>query len=37
MSECIVQAIKSIAPGFVTGDLGGGFRVPPLEPFHINQ
>jgi len=37
MSECVVQAIRAIAPGFVAGDLGGGFRVPSLEPFHIKQ
>ncbi|XP_070496890.1 circadian clock-controlled protein daywake-like [Chironomus tepperi] len=37
MSECVVQAINAIAPGFATGDLGGGFRVPTLEPFHIKQ
>lgn len=37
MSECIVQVINVIAPNFVTGDLGGGFKVPSLEPFNIKQ
>jgi hypothetical protein len=37
ISECIVRAVVSLIPRLATGDLGGGFNVPSLEPFYIRE
>jgi len=37
MSQCIVNAIETLQPRFASGDLGGGWIVPKLEPFHIKE
>ncbi|CAG9812007.1 unnamed protein product [Chironomus riparius] len=37
MSQCIVNAIEVLQPRFASGDLGGGWIVPKLEPFHIKE
>ncbi|CRL04043.1 CLUMA_CG017158, isoform A [Clunio marinus] len=35
MADCIIKSIRKLQPSLVSGDLGGGFVVPPLEPFKI--
>jgi Haemolymph juvenile hormone binding protein (JHBP) len=37
MSQCIITAIKGLQPKLITGDLGDGFKVPPIEPFSLTK
>ncbi|KAL7015275.1 hypothetical protein ACKWTF_016372 [Chironomus riparius] len=37
ISECIVRSVTALLPKLATGDLGGGFRVPALEPFVLKE
>jgi hypothetical protein len=37
ISECIVRSVTALLPRLATGDFGGGFRVPPLEPFFLKE
>ena len=37
ISQCIAKAIEELKPHFVTGDFGGGYIVPKLEPMSIKE
>lgn len=35
VSQCIVNLMEKLQPSLATGDLGGGYIVPKLEPLFI--
>lgn len=37
MTGCIIDAIKTIQPLLVNGDLGDGFVVPSIDPFSLEK
>ncbi|XP_070496794.1 protein takeout-like [Chironomus tepperi] len=37
ISDCIVRSVTALLPRLATGDLGGGFKVPSLEPFVLKE
>ncbi|KAG5666677.1 hypothetical protein PVAND_014692 [Polypedilum vanderplanki] len=37
ISDCMIEAIKALQPKMADGNLGDGFRIPPQEPFYIND
>jgi len=37
MSECMAKAIEVLKPRLASGDLGGGYLVPQVEPLHFSE
>lgn len=37
ISHCIARAIEFLKPSLETGDFGGGYLVPKLEPMFIKE
>lgn len=34
---CIIESVNKLRSALAVGDLGGGFKTPPLEPLHIEN
>jgi Haemolymph juvenile hormone binding protein (JHBP) len=35
--QCITESVEKIRPNLQSGDFGGGFEVPALEPMFIDK
>lgn len=35
--DCILRAVEKLRPLLATGDLGDGFKTPPLEPMALDN
>ncbi|XP_070496842.1 protein takeout-like [Chironomus tepperi] len=37
LSQCIASAIETLKPRLVSGDIGGGYSVPKIDPLFVNE
>lgn len=37
LDNCIIKAVENVRPLLATGDLGEGYRSPPLEPLYLDN
>ena len=37
LASCIIRSVKFLQPALASGNLGGGFKIPPIEPFFLEK
>lgn len=37
LANCIIRSVKLLQPALASGNLGGGFQIPSIEPFYLEK